>query len=70
MDGAIEQMTRKKCDLGKKDPCPNMLIVPSKCVVSLVCSQRLSISLNVVEVSRVPGSLVQPSGTPQQLILQ
>nr|GMC91062.1 Os01g0313050 [Ipomoea batatas] len=55
--------------LGKQDSCSDMLVVPTKRVISLCCAQGLPISPNVVEIRNVLGRLVQPSSSPQKLIL-
>jgi len=59
----------KNRNLGKKNPCSNMLVIPTKGIVKLCSSKSLPINLNVIEISWVLGRLMQPSSTPQQLIL-
>lgn len=55
--------------LGKQDSCPDMFVIPTKCVICLRRPEGLTVSLNVVEISSVLGRLVQPSSSPQKLIL-
>lgn len=47
-----------------------MLVIPPKEIIKLRSSEGQSINLDVVEVGRIFGGLVQPSSTPQKLILE
>lgn len=61
---------RWEWDLREKNPCSNMLVIPSKCIVRIISPKGLAIYLNVAQEGGVPGGFVQPCSTPQQLILQ
>lgn len=55
---------KKNGNLGEKNSCSDMLVVPAECVVVLGGSKDLAVELNVVQVCRVLCSLVKPSRSP------
>lgn len=54
----------RNLDLGEKNSCSNMLVIPSECVIELRGAENLAIRLNVAQVGWVLGGLVQPSSSP------
>lgn len=66
----MEDGNGRATDLGEKDSCTYVLVIPPECVVVLTGSESLPVDLDVLEEDRVPCGLEQPSCSPQQLILR
>lgn len=57
-------MGGERRDLGEKDTCSDVLVVPAEGVIGLICAEGLPVGLNVTQIGGVPCRLVKPSCSP------